>query len=385
MNFDLSDEQRLLQDSVSRFVGDNYSLEKRNALIQAEPGFSTRYWQQFAELGWLALPFAEADGGIGGNAIDVMLLLEQLGKGLVVEPFLANVVLAGGVLRRAASTHQRSQWLPPLIDGSCQYTLAFAETQARYDLTDTLTSARSSDSSTVGSGSDFLIDGTKTLVLNGGSANQIVVSARTRGGRMDADGISLFLVDAKSTGVTIESYPMVDGLRAAEVTFTSVLVPATNLIGTLHAGLPVLEAVVRDAILAVAAEAVGAMEVLVADSVAYTQQRQQFGHALAQFQVLQHRMVDMLVEQELTKSLLYRATMETAQDLTGNAPEVARTVHALKHMVGSAGTFVGENAVQLHGGMGMTEELRIGHYFKRLTVINLMFGDADYHLERFVA
>ena len=385
MNFDLSEEQRLLQDSVSRFVSDNYSLEKRNALIQAEPGFSTRYWQQFAELGWLALPFAEADGGIGGNAIDVMLLLEQLGKGLVVEPFLANVVLAGGVLRRAASTHQRSQWLPPLIDGSCHYTLAFAETQARYDLTDTLTSARSSDSSAVGSGSDFLIDGNKTLVLNGGSANQIVVSARTRGGRMDADGISLFLVDAKSTGVTVESYPMVDGLRAAEVTFKSVLVPATNLIGTLHAGLPVLEAVVRDAILAVAAEAVGAMEVLVADSVAYTQERQQFGHALAQFQVLQHRMVDMLVEQELTKSLLYRATMETAQDLTGNAPEVARTVHALKHMVGSAGTFVGENAVQLHGGMGMTEELRIGHYFKRLTVINLMFGDADYHLERFVA
>ena len=384
MNFDLTDEQRLLQDSVSRFVADNYSLEKRNALIQAEPGFSAQYWKQFAELGWLALPFSEDDGGIGGTAIDVMLLLEQLGKGLVVEPFLANVVLAGGALRRAASAAQRAQWLPALIDGSCHYALAFAETQARYDLADTMTAATSADSSPVGSGGDFLIDGMKTLVLNGGSANQLVVSARTRGGRMDSDGISLFLVDAKSPGLTIDSYPMVDGLRAAEITFKRVQVPAANLIGTLHGGCVVLEAVVADAILAVAAEAVGAMEVLVADTVAYTQERQQFGHALAQFQVLQHRMVDMLVEQELTKSLLYRATMETAQDLTGNAPEVARTVHALKHMVGTAGTFVGENAVQLHGGMGMTEELRIGHYFKRLTVINLMFGDADYHLERFV-
>ncbi len=384
MNFDLTDEQRLLQESVSRFVADNYSLEKRNALIQAEPGFSAQYWKQFAELGWLALPFAEEDGGIGGNAIDVMLLLEQLGRGLVVEPFLANVVLAGGVLRRAASTAQRAQWLPALIDGSSHYALAFAETQARYDLADTLTSASSADSAAVGSGSDFVIDGSKTLVLNGGSADQLVVSARTRGSRMDAGGISLFLVDAKSPGVTIESYPMVDGLRGAEITFKSVQVPAANLIGTLHGGSAVLDAVIRDAILAVSAEAVGAMEVLVADTVAYTQERQQFGHALAQFQVLQHRMVDMLVEQELTKSLLYRATMETAQDVTGSAPDVARTVHALKHMVGTAGTFVGENAVQLHGGMGMTEELRIGHYFKRLTVINLMFGDADYHLERFV-
>ena len=384
MNFDLTDEQRLLQDSVSRFVADNYSLEKRNALIQAEPGYSTPYWKQFAELGWLALPFAEADGGIGGSAIDVMLLLEQLGKGLVVEPFLANVVLAGGVLRRAADTAQRAQWLPQLIDGSCHYALAYAETQARYDLADTMTAARSADARAVGSGSDYLIDGTKTLVLNGGSANQLVLSARTRGSRMDADGISLFLVDAKSPGVTVDSYPMVDGLRAAEITFKAVQVPAANLIGTLHGGSAVLEAVLRDAILAVAAEAVGAMEVLVADTVAYTQERQQFGHALAQFQVLQHRMVDMLVEQELTKSLLYRATMETAQDPTDCAPEVARTVHALKHMVGTAGTFVGESAVQLHGGMGMTEELRIGHYFKRLTVINLMFGDADYHLERFV-
>ena len=374
MNFDLTDEQRLLQESVARFVADNYDLDKRNALVKAEPGFSAAHWQQFADLGWLAIPFAEDDGGIGGDATDVMLLVEQFGKGLVLEPFLANVVLAGGAIRRAATAAQRAAWLPGLIDGSCHYALAYAEPQSRYDLADVGTSARLD-------GDSYVLSGTKTLVLNGGSANRLVVAARTRGGRMDHDGISLFLVDAKAEGVKVDSYPMVDGLRAAEVVLTDVRVPAGDLLGDAHGALPVLEAVIRDGILAVAAEAVGAMEVLVQDTVSYTQQRQQFGHPLSGFQVLQHRMVDMLVEQELTKSLLYRATMETAQGM----PDAARTVHALKHMVGTAGTFVGENAVQLHGGMGMTEELRVGHYFKRLTVINLMFGDADFHLERFTA
>ena len=374
MNFDLTDEQRLLQDSVARFVADHYSLEKRTALAAAEPGFSAAHWQTFAELGWLALPFAEADGGIGGTALDVMLLMEQFGKGLVVEPFLASIVLGGGAVHRAGNAAQKAELLPDVIAGTRHLALAYVEAQAPHAAGDVVTTARRD-------GDAFILNGRKSLVLNGATANTIVVSARTAGAQTEAHGISLFLLDPLLDGVKRDSYPTVDGLRASELTLTNVRVDAGRLLGDEHQGHAVLAATLADGVLAVAAEAVGAMEVLVKDTVSYTQQRQQFGHPLAQFQVLQHRMVDMLVEQELCKSLLYRATMESVQCL----PQATRSVHALKHMVGTAGTFVGENAVQLHGGMGMTEELRIGHYFKRLMVINLLFGDADYHLDRFVA
>ena len=374
MNFDLTDEQRLLQDSVARFVADHYSLEKRTALAAAEPGFSAAHWQTFAELGWLALPFAEADGGIGGTALDVMLLMEQFGKGLVVEPFLASIVLGGGAVHRAGNAAQKAELLPDVIAGTRQLALAYVEAQAPHATDDVVTTARRD-------GDAFILNGKKSLVLNGATAHTIVVSARTAGAQTEAHGISLFLLDPLLDGVKRDSYPTVDGLRASELTLTNVRVDAGRLLGDEHQGHAVLAATLADGVLAVAAEAVGAMEVLVKDTVSYTQQRQQFGHPLAQFQVLQHRMVDMLVEQELCKSLLYRATMESVQCL----PQATRSVHALKHMVGTAGTFVGENAVQLHGGMGMTEELRIGHYFKRLMVINLLFGDADYHLDRFVA
>ena len=374
MNFDLTDEQRLLQDSVARFVTDHYSLEKRTALAAAEPGFSPAHWQTFAELGWLALPFAEADGGIGGTALDVMLLMEQFGKGLVVEPFLASIVLGGGAVHRAGNAAQKAELLPDVIAGTRQLALAYVEAQAPHAAGDVVTTARRD-------GDAFILNGKKSLVLNGATAHTIVVSARTAGAQTEAHGISLFLLDPLLDGVKRDSYPTVDGLRASELTLTNVRVDTGRLLGDEHQGHAALAATLADGVLAVAAEAVGAMEVLVKDTVSYTQQRQQFGHPLAQFQVLQHRMVDMLVEQELCKSLLYRATMESVQCL----PQATRSVHALKHMVGTAGTFVGENAVQLHGGMGMTEELRIGHYFKRLMVINLLFGDADYHLDRFVA
>ena len=374
MNIDLTDEQRLLQDSVARFVADHYSLEKRTALAAAEPGFSPAHWQTFAELGGLALPFAEADGGIGGTALDVMLLMEQFGKGLVVEPFLASIVLGGGAVHRAGNAAQKAELLPDVIAGTRQLALAYVEAQAPHATDDVVTTARRD-------GDAFILNGKKSLVLNGATAHTIVVSARTAGAQTEAHGISLFLLDPLLDGVKRDSYPTVDGLRATELTLTNVRVDAGRLLGDEHQGHAVLAATLADGVLAVAAEAVGAMEVLVKDTVSYTQQRQQFGHPLAQFQVLQHRMVDMLVEQELCKSLLYRATMESVQCL----PQATRSVHALKHMVGTAGTFVGENAVQLHGGMGMTEELRIGHYFKRLMVINLLFGDADYHLDRFVA
>ncbi len=375
MNFELSDEQKLIQESVARFIQDNYELEKRRKLAEQDPGFSREYWSTMAELGWLALPFAEEHGGFGGNQIDTMVVMEQFGKGLVLEPYLASVVMGGGAVKRGASKDLAAAILPAVIDGRRQLALAYAEPQSRFDLHDVVTMAKQD-------GDGYLLNGHKSMVLHGATADQIVISARTSGGQIDTGGISLFLVDADAEGIERDGFPTVDGLRACELTLSNVRVGADRLLGREGKGYEILEAVANDAILALAAEAVGAMERLYKDTVAYTQERVQFDHPLAEFQVLQHRMVDMFMEYEQTKSMLYRATLETAQ---GDMDTARRTVHALKHLVGRNGIFIGESAVQLHGGMGMTEELAIGHYFKRLLVIDSQFGNADYHLEKFAA
>ena len=374
MNFELSEEQQLLQDSVARFVQDNYELENRTRLVASKNGFSEEHWQTMAELGWFALPFEEAQGGFGGNQIDTMVVMEQIGKGLVLEPFFASVVLGGGVLKRAGNEAQIADLVPGVIDGSKQLTLAYAEEQARFDLHDVTTTARAE-------GEGFVLNGHKSMVANAETASHIIVSARTSGGQIDENGISLFVVAADADGVSRKNFPTVDGLRASEVAFENVSLGADALIGELDGGFAVLNAVANDAILALCAEAVGCMEVLYKDTVAYTQEREQFDHPLSDFQVLQHRMVEMFMEYEQCKSLLFRATLEAAQD----SEDAQRCVHALKHLVGKMGIFIGENAVQLHGGMGMTEELRIGHYFKRLLVIDAQFGNADHHLHRFAA
>ncbi len=375
MNFELSEEQQLLQDSVARFVQDNYELENRTKLVASKNGFSEDHWNTMAELGWFSLPFAEAQGGFGGNQIDTMVVMEQIGKGLVLEPFFASIVLGGGVLKRAGNEAQLNELVPGVIDGSKQLTLAYAEEQSRFDLHDVTTTARAE-------GEGFVVNGHKSMVANAETASHIIVSARTSGGQIDENGISLFVVAADADGVTRKNFPTVDGLRASEVTFDNVQLGAEALIGELDGGFPVLNAVANDAILALCAEAVGCMEVLYKDTVAYTQEREQFDHPLSDFQVLQHRMVEMFMEYEQCKSLLFRATLEAAQ---GDSEEAQRCVHALKHLVGKMGIFIGESAVQLHGGMGMTEELRIGHYFKRLLVIDAQFGNADHHLTRFAA
>jgi alkylation response protein AidB-like acyl-CoA dehydrogenase len=375
VNFELSEEQQLLQDSVARFVQDHYELENRTKLVATKTGFSEDHWNTMAGLGWFALPFDEADGGFGGNQIDTMVVMEQIGKGLVLEPFYASIVLGGGVLKRAASAEQKTALIPGLIDGTKQLTLAYAEEQARFDLHDVATSARAD-------GDVFVINGVKSMVPNGATASHLIVSARTSGGQIDENGISLFLIEADANGVSRDNFPTVDGLRASEVRLENVRVGTDALLGDLDQGFGVLNAAANDGILALSAEAVGCMEVLYKDTVAYTQERVQFDHPLSDFQVLQHRMVEMFMEYEQCKSLLYRATLECAQ---GDPATAQRSVHALKHMVGKAGTFIGENAVQLHGGMGMTEELRIGHYFKRLIVIDAQFGNADYHLQKFAA
>ena len=374
MNFELSEEQKMIQQSVERFVQENYDLTNRVKISSEDPGYSQDYWTAMAELGWLGLAFSEEDGGFGGNQIDILVLMEQFGKGLVLEPFLANIVLGGGAIKRGGTPAIKESVLPNLIEGNLQLTLAYAEEQSRFDIEDVATAARED-------GNNFIINGKKSMVLNAESADKIVVVTRTSGSQVDEDGISLFLVDATSKGVERENFPTVDGLRASEITFTDVEVSSDNLIGEKDKGFSILQAVVNDAILALSAEAVGAMEVLYKDTVEYTQQREQFDHPLSDFQVLQHRMVDMFMEYEQCKSLLLRATMETVQD-----PILAqRTVHALKHLIGKSGIFVGESAVQLHGGMGVTEELRIGHFFKRLLVIDSQFGNSDFHLDKFTS
>ena len=374
MNFELSEEQKMIQQSVERFVQENYDLSNRIKISSEDPGYSKEYWSSMAELGWLGLAFDEEDGGFGGNQIDTLVLMEQFGKGLVLEPFLANIVLGGGAIKRGGSAALKESIIPSLIDGSLQLTLAYAEEQSRFDLEDIATAAREDDG-------NFVLNGKKSMVLNAESADKIIVVARTNGSQVDKEGISLFLINADSDGLERENFPTVDGLRASEISLNDVKVSPENLIGEKDKGFEILQAVANDAILALAAEAVGAMEVLYKDTVEYTQQREQFDHPLSDFQVLQHRMVDMFMEYEQCKSLLFRATMETVQD-----PHLSqRTVHALKHLIGKSGIFVGENAVQLHGGMGVTEELRVGHFFKRLLVIDSQFGNADFHLDKFTS
>lgn len=374
MDLSYTEEQSLLKDSVQKFIEDNYDISQRNKLTATDEGFSRDNWKQFAELGWLALPFAEEDGGIGGSPVDTMVLMEEFGKGLVVEPFFATVVMAGTAIGEFGTPEQRAEVIAGIIDGSLMATFAYAEAQAHHDLNNVVTTAKKD-------GDFYVIDGTKSVVMNARSADQILVSARTAGDQFDEAGITVFLVEANTSGISRDDYPTVDGLRASEVTFTGVRVPAANVIGTEGKGIEVLNKVANRAVLALSAEAVGAMEMLYKDTIDYTKQREQFGHPLADFQVLKHRMTEMFMEHALAKSLTMKATMLESQ---GSA-DTQRTIHALKYLIGKSSRFVAQNAVQLHGGMGMTEELRVAHYFKRLTVVDSQFGNTDHHLTRFVS
>ena len=373
MDFSFTDEQTLLEQSVARFIQNDYAFEDRQKLVKSEAGFGSDNWATFAELGWLGVPFNEADGGFDGGAVESMLMLENFGKGLVVEPFLATVVLAGGAIKIAGSADQKAKLLPGIIDGSTQAALAYAEPQGRFNLADLKTTAAQD-------GEGYVLNGYKAVVLNGPAADLLVVSARTAGEQRDADGVSLFALAADTDGVSRRDYPTVDGLRASEVTLENVKVGGDALLGAAGAGLAALEQAIDEGIMAVGAEAVGCMEVLYKDTVEYCKTREQFGQPIGKFQVLQHRMVDMFMEHEQSKSLMYMAAMRLDE---GYDAAAQKAVSAFKVQVGKSGRFVGQSAVQLHGGMGMTDELNIGHYFKRLTIIDTLFGNVDYHLKRF--
>ena len=373
MDFTVSEEQSMLADSVARFIENDYGFETRQKVAESDLGYSQELWQTYAELGWTAVPFDEDDGGLGGGPVELMLMMEQFGRALLVEPFLANIVLAGGVLRRLATDGQKAQWLAGVIAGETHAALAFAEPQARFDINNIATTATAD-------GDGYLLNGNKSLVLNGGSADILIVPARSTGAQTDENGITLFAVAADSAGVKVRPYKMVDGQQAAEIDFENVSVSSTSVLGEVGNGFTTLREVIDEATLAVCAEAVGIIRSMHDKTVAYAKERVQFGVPIGSFQTLQHRMVETLMECEQSQSLLLWSAMVNE---SGDS-DARKSIHALKHQIGSAGVNVAKEAVQIHGGMGVTWDLDIAHFFKRLTAIDLLFGNADYHLDKYV-
>ena len=375
VDFDFSDEQRLLQDSIERLLADRYTFDKRKAYLAEADGWSRALWAQYAELGLLGLPFAEEHGGFGGGAIEIMLVMQALGRVLALEPYLATVVLAGTALRLAGSAAQQAALLPQIAEGKLLVAFAHGERQARYDLSDVLTTA-------MPKAGGWVLNGAKSVILHGDSADRLIVSARTSGGRDDTAGITLFLIDANANGVARRGYAMRDETRAAEIALAGVEVGADAVLGTVGAGFAVVERVVEAGIAATAAEAVGAMETMQAMTLEYLKTRTQFGRTIGSNQALQHRATEMYVALEQGRSLAMLAAMTIDEP---DARERAHNLATAKVGVGQAARFVSQNAVQLHGGIGMTEEYAVGHYFRRVMVIEHSFGDTSHHLSRLAA
>ena len=375
MDFELSDEQRLLQDSVSRLMADRYSFEQRKGYLKTPEGFSAALWSQYADLGLLGLPFAEEYGGFGGGAQEIMLVMQAFGRALTLEPYLATVVLGGAALRHGGSDHQKAAILPAIAEGSMKLAFAHSERQARYDLTDVLTTAKRS-------GGGWVLDGSKSVVVHGEAADKLVLSARTSGDRYDEHGITLFLVDAAAPGVARRGYATRDEQRAADIALSNVAVSDADVLGEVGQGLAIVQRVVEAGIAATAAECVGAMEAMHSMTLEYSKTREQFGKPIGSYQVVQHRLADMFMTMEQGRSMAMLATMMVDQP---DADERARKIAMAKVGVGQAGRYVSQSAIQMHGGIGMTEEYAVGHYFRRCMAIERLFGDPAYYLQKLAA
>jgi pimeloyl-CoA dehydrogenase small subunit len=375
MDFDLTDDQRLLQESMSKLLTARYGdFELRKQYGRQPDRFDRAIWAEYAEQGILGLNFAEDEGGFGGGPVETMIVMEEFGRALALEPYLTSVILCGEILK-AAGDSMREEIIPAVVSGTKILALAQTERGARFDLHDVSLAARRD-------GGDYVLEGEKSVVIGGGAADALIVSARTAGDRRDTDGITLFLVDGKAPGVSRRVYPTQDGQQAAEVSFGQVRVPATAVIGAAGDGLKLLQKGVDVAIAGLCAEAVGAMDALVKLTVEYMKTRKQFGVPIASFQALQHRTVDMLVMLEQARSMaVYAALMAEEPDETVRHQAIA----AAKIQIGRSAKFIGQQATQLHGGIGMTMEYKGGHYFKRLTAIEQAFGDADHHLRALAA
>ncbi len=370
MDFELSDEQRLLKDSVERLTAQRYDFETRRKYMAEPEGWSRAMWKQYVDLGLTALPFAEEHGGIGGGPVETMIVMEAFGRALALEPYLATVVLGGGLVRRCGNDALKAELLPKVAAGEALLAFAHTERQARYDLADVATTAKKD-------GAGYVLDGAKSLVLHGDAASHFIVSARLAGDQRSRNGIGLFLVDAKAAGVSVQGYGTIDGLRAAEVTLGGVKVAPGLAIDAQGNAIVLIEQVADSAIAALCAEAVGAMSAMHEITVDYLKQRKQFGVPIGNFQVLQHRAGDMLIALEQARSMAMLATMMSEEE---NATERRKAISAAKVQIGRSAKIVGEGAIQLHGGIGMTMEYKVGHYFKRATMIDKTFGDADHHL-----
>jgi alkylation response protein AidB-like acyl-CoA dehydrogenase len=373
MDFTLSQEQTLFRDSVARFLADEYDFEARRRIVAEAPGFLESHWRQFAELGWLAAPIPEAYGGLGGSAFETMVLMEQLGRGLVVSPYFASVILGGQLVLHGGGEAHKASILPAVADGTCRLAVAVSEPGARFDLAHVATRAEPD-------GDAWRLDGTKAAVLFAEAADRIIVPARTAGAATDRDGIALFLVEADAAGLEAYSYSTIDGGRASDLRLAGVPVGPEALLAGPEAGLPALEAMAEHALAALAAEASGILWAVYERTLDYLKTRRQFGQPLGAFQALQHRMVDIYMKCQLMQSL----TLDAAAALQdGHGPRRRRAVAAAKAEIGRGGRAVGQDGIQLHGGMGMTDELPIGHAYKRLVAIDATLGDADHHLARY--
>lgn len=379
MDFQYTQEQQQLADAVGRLVEKSYDFESRKKIVGSAEGWSPEVWGSLAEMGLLMIPFSEADGGFGGGATDLIATMEAIGAGLVVEPFLSTV-LGGRLIASAGSAAQREALLPGVIDGSTKLAFAHTERTARYTLSQVELKAAKA-------GEGWQLDGEKVVVLHAPMADRLVVSARTSGGAADEAGISLFLVDPKAAGVSMKTYRTIDNLRAAEVSFARVKLPADALLGEAGKAFPAIDEAVDFATVLACCEAVGAMRFANDTTLEYLKTRKQFGVPIGTFQVLQHRMVEMRISAEQSRSicLLAAARVDAAARGEIDAAERRRVVSAAKIKVSDACRHVGQEAIQLHGGMGMTQEMKVAHSFKRLTMIAQQFGDVDQHLERFAA
>ena len=373
MDFDLSEEQALLKASVERLMKDRYAFEQRKNYAASAEGWSRAVWKHYAELGLLGLPFSEAQGGFGGGAVETMIVMEQFGKALALEPYLETVVLCGALLKHAASAEQRAELIGAIAAGELTLSFAHMEKQSGFDLHDVALAAVKDG------GGGFVLNGEKTLVGQGDSADKLIVSARVKGERRDRDGIGLFLVDANASGISRRGYPTQDGRRAAEIGFADVRVAPHDVLGAADGALPAIERAVDETIAALAAEAVGAMSEALTMTVDYLKTRKQFGVTIGSFQALQHRAADMIVALEQARSMMYLAAMAAGGD---DAAERAKTMSAVKAQIGRSAKFIGQQAVQMHGGIAMTYEYKVGHLFKRLTMIDAAYGDADLHVRR---
>ena len=373
MSFTFTEDQKLLSESADRFVLDDYNFETRRKIIGQDGGFDRDNWEKFAELGWLALPIAEEYGGLGGSTVDTAVLLESFGRGLVVEPYQSCIVLSAGLLQVAGNEEQKRQHLPSIAEGKTLLSFAHIEPTSRFNLCHIRTTATKQ-------GDCFVVDGEKAIVHNAETADYFILSTRTEGDINDENGITLFLVPSNSSGIEMRSYPTIDGLRASEISFNSVKVDKQNVLGELNKAAESIQKVVDRACVLLCAEAAGAMDTAVKLTVDYIKNREQFGQAIGSFQVLQHRAVEMLGAKDFSRALTYRAAGAIDQS---NASERMRAVSAAKVEMGRSGKLIGQEGIQLHGGMGMTDDMPIGHFFKRLTMIDAIFGNVDFHRKRF--